>query len=164
MNQNKNRPDVGRGEPFAFRLNRDPWKGEIFVCVTDNLCDNPACGCMELGMAIFAYPGEGEELNGPPVYTFVLDIKGRTLAPKYSASPESRNFAETFLDHCDRERWGELEEAAVYLKEEALKKKRLLKGSSDSMAGQIVKLDEAKQSRNAPCPCGSGKKYKHCCG
>ncbi|MBU4286455.1 MAG: SEC-C domain-containing protein, partial [Verrucomicrobia bacterium] len=18
--------------------------------------------------------------------------------------------------------------------------------------------------RNAPCPCGSGKKYKHCCG
>ena len=20
-----------------------------------------------------------------------------------------------------------------------------------------------KQSRNAPCPCGSGKKYKHCC-
>ena len=21
-----------------------------------------------------------------------------------------------------------------------------------------------KISRNAPCPCGSGKKYKHCCG
>jgi uncharacterized protein YecA (UPF0149 family) len=23
---------------------------------------------------------------------------------------------------------------------------------------------EAKVGRNAPCPCGSGKKYKHCCG
>ena len=23
---------------------------------------------------------------------------------------------------------------------------------------------ESKISRNAPCPCGSGKKYKHCCG
>jgi preprotein translocase subunit SecA len=22
----------------------------------------------------------------------------------------------------------------------------------------------AKVSRNAPCPCGSGKKFKHCCG
>lgn len=22
----------------------------------------------------------------------------------------------------------------------------------------------AKMGRNAPCPCGSGKKYKHCCG
>ncbi|HCV63371.1 MAG TPA: hypothetical protein DGR20_08750, partial [Alphaproteobacteria bacterium] len=21
-----------------------------------------------------------------------------------------------------------------------------------------------KVSRNAPCPCGSGKKFKHCCG
>ena len=24
--------------------------------------------------------------------------------------------------------------------------------------------EEAKIGRNAPCPCGSGKKYKHCCG
>jgi preprotein translocase subunit SecA len=23
---------------------------------------------------------------------------------------------------------------------------------------------EAKPKRNDPCPCGSGKKYKHCCG
>lgn len=23
---------------------------------------------------------------------------------------------------------------------------------------------EAKPERNAPCQCGSGKKYKHCCG
>jgi len=26
-----------------------------------------------------------------------------------------------------------------------------------------VRSDQ-KTSRNAPCPCGSGKKYKHCCG
>jgi methionyl aminopeptidase len=25
------------------------------------------------------------------------------------------------------------------------------------------KIDTGKISRNAPCPCGSGKKYKHCC-
>jgi len=24
-------------------------------------------------------------------------------------------------------------------------------------------MTRKKQSRNAPCPCGSGKKYKHCC-
>ena len=23
---------------------------------------------------------------------------------------------------------------------------------------------DAKVGRNAPCPCGTGKKYKHCCG
>ncbi len=25
-------------------------------------------------------------------------------------------------------------------------------------------MSRKKLSRNAPCPCGSGKKYKHCCG
>jgi len=27
-----------------------------------------------------------------------------------------------------------------------------------------VKRSTAKVGRNAPCPCGSGKKYKKCCG
>jgi preprotein translocase subunit SecA len=27
-----------------------------------------------------------------------------------------------------------------------------------------VKRAEKKVGRNAPCPCGSGKKYKKCCG
>ena len=30
-------------------------------------------------------------------------------------------------------------------------------------SNQIVSKSK-KISRNAPCPCGSGKKYKHCCG
>ena len=33
----------------------------------------------------------------------------------------------------------------------------------DSVSGPIVRKSD-KISRNAPCPCGSGKKYKHCCG
>lgn len=31
-------------------------------------------------------------------------------------------------------------------------------------AGQPVRRSEPKISPNAPCPCGSGKKYKRCCG
>ena len=31
-------------------------------------------------------------------------------------------------------------------------------------AEQIVKRDEPKVYPNDPCPCGSGKKYKKCCG
>ena len=27
-----------------------------------------------------------------------------------------------------------------------------------------IRRDEPKVGRNTPCPCGSGKKYKHCCG
>ncbi|MDR2482352.1 MAG: SEC-C domain-containing protein, partial [Treponema sp.] len=29
---------------------------------------------------------------------------------------------------------------------------------------QTVKRTGPKTGRNDPCPCGSGKKYKHCCG
>jgi len=29
---------------------------------------------------------------------------------------------------------------------------------------RVAKMQPGKISRNAPCPCGSGKKYKHCCG
>ena len=31
-------------------------------------------------------------------------------------------------------------------------------------AKQAVKATSKKIGRNEPCPCGSGKKYKHCCG
>ena len=43
--------------------------------------------------------------------------------------------------------------------------------SADEEAAQVqaaqngqVRLDEPKVGRNEPCPCGSGKKYKHCHG
>jgi preprotein translocase subunit SecA len=29
---------------------------------------------------------------------------------------------------------------------------------------QRLKVGGKKIGRNDPCPCGSGKKYKHCCG
>ncbi|MDD5724167.1 MAG: preprotein translocase subunit SecA [Syntrophales bacterium] len=37
------------------------------------------------------------------------------------------------------------------------------RGESDA-APTTVKRKGEKVGRNAPCPCGSGKKYKHCCG
>jgi uncharacterized protein YchJ len=35
-------------------------------------------------------------------------------------------------------------------------------GNSDEKAEPIVR--KSKIGRNEPCPCGSGKKYKKCCG
>jgi len=33
-----------------------------------------------------------------------------------------------------------------------------------SPKGQTVRREQPKTGRNDPCPCGSGKKYKKCCG
>ncbi len=34
----------------------------------------------------------------------------------------------------------------------------------EKLNGPVGKQSPAPVSRNAPCPCGSGKRYKHCCG
>jgi preprotein translocase subunit SecA len=37
-------------------------------------------------------------------------------------------------------------------------------GSGEPQKKKPVKRADKKIGRNAPCPCGSGKKYKKCCG
>jgi preprotein translocase subunit SecA len=54
-----------------------------------------------------------------------------------------------------------LEEEQRRRREEELEMLRALGVDGD---GQPVQREEEKISRNAPCPCGSGKKYKKCCG
>ena len=43
------------------------------------------------------------------------------------------------------------------------------KGIAPSFVASKIRVDEQQQKkkkigRNEPCPCGSGKKYKRCCG
>ena len=36
--------------------------------------------------------------------------------------------------------------------------------NSQSIPEEINSFPNKKVRRNSPCPCGSGKKFKHCCG
>ena len=45
-----------------------------------------------------------------------------------------------------------------------LPKKNIVLSHSGDGGSQTVKRKAPKVGRNDPCPCGSGKKYKHCCG
>jgi preprotein translocase subunit SecA len=49
---------------------------------------------------------------------------------------------------------------------EVPKKKRAMQYSHDDAGGkpETIRREGKKVGRNAPCPCGSGKKYKKCCG
>ncbi|MBU2549636.1 MAG: preprotein translocase subunit SecA [Proteobacteria bacterium] len=64
----------------------------------------------------------------------------------------------TFLFHVRLEREEDLQEVAP--KEQEM---YLSRGGEEDKP-QPVKRKEAKVGRNDPCPCGSGKKYKKCCG
>jgi len=57
----------------------------------------------------------------------------------------------------------ELEESFQRKKRRELDQARMA-GSGDSQPVQQVVRGAAKVGRNDPCPCGSGKKYKKCCG
>ena len=68
------------------------------------------------------------------------------------------------------EQWAEIEELALKAGEATLKVCRgptaqLIgeKASNQLAQGTTMRRAVAKIGRNDPCPCGSGKKYKHCC-
>jgi uncharacterized protein len=59
----------------------------------------------------------------------------------------------------DAEHWmNEVEPALLQLHEFRLERRQL------SPPRDPVVRNSPKVGRNAPCPCGSGKKYKKCCG
>jgi preprotein translocase subunit SecA len=48
--------------------------------------------------------------------------------------------------------------------EEKQRQNYTMSRGEDTPAAATVKRVAAKVGRNDPCPCGSGKKYKKCCG
>jgi preprotein translocase subunit SecA len=87
--------------------------------------------------------GQGPEAGVPPVITGGRGGNGRP--PRQVA---------TSVD--------EIEEAFQRKKKKELEQARMA-GAGDMQVQQVVRSGE-KVGRNDPCPCGSGKKYKKCCG
>jgi len=95
------------------------------------------------GAAPEAPSGEGLEVGVPAVITGGRGGNGRP--PRQIA---------TSVD--------EIEEAFQRRKKKELEQARMA-GAGDMQVQQVVRSG-AKVGRNDPCPCGSGKKYKKCCG
>ena len=48
--------------------------------------------------------------------------------------------------------------------EEKQRQNYIMSRGEDTAAAVTIRRETAKVGRNDPCPCGSGKKYKKCCG
>ncbi len=71
------------------------------------------------------------------------------------------------LDQSDAERQEEIKNKASVVAAPVIpgvKFKNMVESRTDSQEKQKPVKVEKKVGRNEPCPCGSGKKYKHCCG
>ena len=49
-------------------------------------------------------------------------------------------------------------------REAVVKDAKAVSGKDENVKKKPVVKSEQKVGRNDPCPCGSGKKYKNCCG
>lgn len=63
----------------------------------------------------------------------------------------------------------DLEDEVAARRTEIEEKQKLITGLERMRDDLQLRVDELSRSakrpgRNEPCPCGSGKKYKHCCG
>lgn len=76
---------------------------------------------------------------------------------EYRTMPEMEKMAKAVIDVFNNTRlWSNYGHTPV----EASAERR---GKTSRTMPQLASFD-APDSRNSPCPCGSGKKYKHCCG
>lgn len=98
-----------------------------------------------------------------PYYRDLLEIEGDicnayySLALHYGAIGEENKMKKNLKDA-----------QTIYRKYPELKKMfSMAPGMCAHLEGrsaETVQIKKVKISRNDPCPCGSGKKYKHCCG
>ncbi len=95
-----------------------------------------------------------ERPEGPPVGRPVLEGQTSPAAGGDGNGRHPRNVS-TSVD--------ELEEAFQRRKRRELEQARMA-GAGDRQPVQQVVRGAAKVGRNDPCPCGSGDKYKKCCG
>ena len=87
----------------------------------------------------------------------VCDLKLYELVPSVERLFKEKKVDKTFIN---------LEDFKEFLDEPALEKYEYINDVIESMSWWACFNDspETKIGRNEPCPCGSGKKYKKCCG
>ena len=85
--------------------------------------------------------------------------------PLRAYTVEGLEMYENMLDKIDKD-------TSIYLMKAEIRQnierkevvKKQITNDSDTSTAKQPKVNKNKVGRNDPCPCGSGKKYKHCCG
>lgn len=130
-----------------------------------------------LDYLFFKQHKELREIHKDHVDAFMLDFAPRKM--KFTTTtakqvPEIMEAFLTFLESAGHINNGiELaasakKQSSAFLKsiprEKTSRKKTTAKKSTSQKKPVKKKIPEVKVGRNDPCPCGSGKKYKKCCG
>ena len=139
--------------------------------IDDHYCANPACQCNDVHLLFLRTTGEDMHGEGimEPYFRAVASFQGPVELE--DVAPETRKTAKRILSAFWKEHGaGELErfkKRYACCKEigrrSGMGQKRTLRLPLPPATEPII-APTTRVGRNEPCPCGSGKKYKRCCG
>ena len=162
-------PEIAENETRTIMFINDPDLPQDTYMLIESYCNEPDCDCRRVFLDV--YSGQREEIVAVVAYGWesqefyrewfggddpeiIKDLKGPALN---LSSPQSE-LAPMLL-----------EKIKLILNDQAyvsrLKRHyRMFKETVDEGKQERRVQREEKVGRNDPCPCGSGKKYKRCCG
>ena len=172
-------PEIAKRETREIVINRSSGTLSGGYGLLEMYCTDPECDCRRVmfnivsekeksTVAVIGYGWENEKFYekwyGEKSNSIIKELKGASLN---SASRQTK-YAPELLDVIKN---GVLkdEDYVVRLKKHyKIFKQKLEKAKVDSEEddeeGLTIVKSTVKIDRNDPCPCGSGKKYKKCCG
>jgi hypothetical protein len=140
--------------PFAKRIEfiheQENWM------VDDQYCCNPKCPCLEAVLLFFRLPEKmGQGPLRPTLAVSYRYAEGQATRLKPEGDPR---YSEQTLLESLKETRADLDSLL------ATRQSLLRRLCGRSLKKQTVHSPKSKIGRNDACPCGSGKKWKKCCG
>jgi hypothetical protein len=136
-------------KPVQFVVKGEPW------VLDDQYCVKPGCACRDAVLAFVRLP-----FPGPTVVS-----AEPSLMVRYGYQRGRFELLSAEKDLSLREAVGALRSVAADLEGFFARRHALLRRLRRRvLRPRPARAQPAKAGRNDPCPCGSGKKFKHCCG
>jgi hypothetical protein len=139
-------------KPIEFTLGAQTWLLDDQHCVRAN------CSCQEAALSFFELRPSAQHsgIASEPTLCIRYAYDTGQIEP-LSGAKDGRWSGQDFVDAL-REVLPDLD--PVLAKRQALLRRLYRR----ALSRKTIRLQAPKPGRNDPCPCGSGKKYKKCCG
>jgi hypothetical protein len=139
-------------KPVDFTVGAQTWLAD------DQYCVKPRCPCQEAVLSFFRLRLSAESRRSPAEPSLSIRYAYHTERIEPLPGAEDGRLSGQALVEALREVLPDLN--SLLAKRHALLQRLYRRASR----GKTIRLQAPKLGRNDPCPCGSGKKYKKCCG
>ncbi len=133
---------------------------DILYYIYDRYCMNPSCKCDDV-ILHFVQDEESEDHKGVE-FAILLSLKNKKFKI-LNADGISKKQIQEIVKNILKNEGEAIQLFKKRYKEMKAAGEEALQGGKQINKGVVEPL-QIKTERNAPCPCGSGKKYKKCCG